>query len=232
MTTKPLGGKAYGSIPHLPNSRMGQGDHHISQGQAMIACQKARDRHDLVIVTEKLDGSCTAVARIGDDIVALGRAGWPASTSQYEQHQLFSCWVRYHQDRLRACLNDGERFVGEWLAQAHGTRYDLPHEPWVVFDLMRGQDRLPFAELLVRAAIGGFTTPRLLHMGGPISVTDIMPMIESSGHGAIDSVEGAVWRIERKDAFGFLCKWVRPGKVDGIYLPEVSNKEAFWNWRP
>ncbi len=27
-------------------------------------------------------------------------------------------------------------------------------------------------------------------------------------------------------------KWVRPDKVDGKYLPEISGKDAVWNWRP
>lgn len=30
---KPLGGKSYGSIPHLPGSRLGPGDHHDNGGK-------------------------------------------------------------------------------------------------------------------------------------------------------------------------------------------------------
>ena len=54
---KPLGRKNYGSIPHLPGSRMGEADHKCSEGQARIATEKARDKHDRVICQEKLDGS-------------------------------------------------------------------------------------------------------------------------------------------------------------------------------
>ena len=43
---KPLGGKAYGSIPHLIGSRVGPGDHHCHEGQARIATEKVRDKHD------------------------------------------------------------------------------------------------------------------------------------------------------------------------------------------
>ena len=50
MRTKPLGRRAYGSIGHLPDSRMGPGDHHVHEGQARICTEKVRDRHDLVIV--------------------------------------------------------------------------------------------------------------------------------------------------------------------------------------
>ena len=45
-------------------------------------------------------------------------------------------------------------------------------------------------------------------------------------------VEGAIWRVERKNKVDFLCKYVRPEKKDGIYLPEISGKEAIWNVNP
>lgn len=51
-------------------------------------------------------------------------------------------------------------------------------------------------------------------------------------HGALDPVEGAVWRIERKGVVDFIVKYVRPDKADGFYLPEISGKEPVWNWKP
>lgn len=64
---KPLGGKAYGSIGHLPHSRLGAGDHSVPDGQSKICCGKTRDKHDRVIVQEKLDGSCCAVALVAGE---------------------------------------------------------------------------------------------------------------------------------------------------------------------
>lgn len=237
VSTKPLGGKAYGHIPHLPGSRMGPGDHHCHEGQARICTERARDRHDRITVTEKLDGSATAVCRVEGQILALGRAGWLAQASPYEQHQLFAAWVRGQEERFREVLEDGERLVGEWLAQAHGTRYALAAEPWVVFDLMRGDQRAPREELLRRAGRGGLLTPRLLHEGGPCSIAQALDLLERVARGATDPVaqdpmEGAVWRVERRGLFDFLAKYVKPGKVDGAYLPEVSGQPAVWNWRP
>src|SRR5947209_7008873 len=103
-TRKPLGVKAYGHIAHLPGSRMGPGDHHCHAGQARIATEKARDRHDRVIVQEKLDGSCMAVARVNGEIIALGRAGYRAVTSRFYQHVLFDGWVRDNYARFDALL--------------------------------------------------------------------------------------------------------------------------------
>jgi len=91
---KPLGHKAYGSIPHLPYSRLGPGDHHIGQGQAEIATKKARDKNDLIIVQEKLDGSNCSVAKINGKIIALGRSGYLAVSTN-------TCWV--FQKKLLTC---------------------------------------------------------------------------------------------------------------------------------
>ena len=54
---KILGFKNYGSIPHLSNSKLGDGDHYINSGQEFILTQKPRDRHDNILVFEKYDGS-------------------------------------------------------------------------------------------------------------------------------------------------------------------------------
>lgn len=232
-STKPLGHRAYGSIGHLPDSRLGPGDHAVHEGQARICTEKARDRHDLITVQEKVDGGCVAVANHEGAIIALGRRGYLAQTSPFEQHQLFADWVRLNEPRFAAVLiYDGERLVGEWLAQAHGTKYDLSHEPFVAFDIMRGHERVTVEELTLRAERAGFVTPSLIHQGGPISVAVVRGYLDQSGHGAIGGAEGAVWRVERRGKVDFLAKWLRPDKVDGCYLPEVSGEEAVWNWRP
>lgn len=40
--SKPLKQKAYGSILHLPNSRMGSGEHCVNAGQTKICTEKVR----------------------------------------------------------------------------------------------------------------------------------------------------------------------------------------------
>lgn len=236
---KPLGSKAYGHIPHLPGSRLGPGDHHCHEGQARILTEKARDKWDRIIVTVKVDGSNVAVARIDGVIVPLIRAGYPACSSPQEQHQLFHQWAMLHQQQFLDCLNDGERLCGEWLALAHGTRYNFAGfscyaylEPFVAFDLMRGGTRATYAELVERAA--QFAVVYDLSDGAPISTEAIKRLLENAPriHGELDPIEGAVWRCERKGKFEFIAKWVRPDKIDGKYLPEISGQPAVWNWRP
>lgn len=234
-TEKPLGRKAYGHIPHLPGSRMGPADHMCHEGQARIATERARDKHDRIIVQEKLDGSCMAVAKIDGKIVALGRAGYAAHTSPFEQHHLFAAWVARNAARFDFILSNGERLVGEWLAQAHGTRYDLTgREPFVPFDIMVGSDRASWQEVLFRTHGADFVTPMVLNdTEHPLSIGEAMAHLGAFGfYGALDPPEGAVWRVERRGRVDFLVKYVRPDKVDGCLLPEVTGESAVWNWRP
>ncbi len=227
---KPLGHKAYGQIPHFRGSRMGPSDKTCEPGHQRIMTDKARDRHDLIIVQEKLDGSNCSVAKLNGKIIALSRAGYTAETSPYALPHHFADWVAKHEARFDALLHDGERIVGEWLIQAHGTRYELSHEPFVVFDIMQKHHRLTYHDFLLRVLPLGFTVPCLIHIGQPYKLEQAKKKIEVSGHGALDTVEGFVYRCERHGKVDFLCKWVRPDKEDGKYLSEISSQEAVWNY--
>lgn len=231
---KPIDGKNYGSIAHLPNSRMGEGDHHCHQGQASILTIKKRDKNDEIIVQEKLDGSNVGILRKGKEIYPITRAGYLANTSPYYQHIVFYKWVLSQKERWLNILKEGERLCGEWLLQAHSTKYNLNHEPFVAFDLMIGQDRLPYDIFLERIKPAQIISPYLIHRGEAISVEEVMKILGDFGfHGAKDKVEGAVWRVERNLKIGkkvdFLCKYVRPEKIDGIYLPERNGGETIFN---
>jgi len=165
-----------------------------------------------------------------------------AVSSPHEQHRHFANWVYRNYDRFWHVLKDKERLIGEWLMQAHGTRYKLWHEPFVVFDLIVDDKRIPYDDFTSR--VHDFIIPTLLHRGCALSIEDAMMKlgIGYGFHGAVDPVEGAVWRVERNKSTGkkdekkrivdFLVKYVRPDKIDGCYLPEQSGMDAVWNCRP
>ena len=227
--SKPLGRKSYGSIGHFPTSRLGTGEHKITDGQYAICTEKARDRHDIIIVQEKLDGSNVGICRVNGEILAITRAGYEAKTSPFEMHHKFGTWVEVNKSRFE-WLDEGERICGEWCIQAHGTRYNFPHEPIIFFDVMRGEERLPYLQFLKRISKGDFITPRLISYGAPVSLDWVLKRLEPSGHGALDKIEGAVWRVERQGKVDYLAKYVRPEKVDGIYLVKDGQQlEPIWN---
>ena len=223
---KPLGKRAYGSIPHLRGSRLGESESHIHEGQERILTEKKRDKHDRIIVTEKLDGSNCAIARLNGDIIPLTRAGYIANTSPFIQHHYFYDWVLNNKRAFSEILKDGEWLSGEWMIQAHGTKYDIEY-PFYIFDLFRDGKRILWEELY---NISFYYLPCpavMMNRYDPVSINDVEKWLGTHGrHGAVDKSEGAVWRCERKGHVDFLAKYVRPNKVDGVYMkiePPVWN---------
>jgi hypothetical protein len=232
-TRKPFAGKAFGSTPHLPNSRLGLGDWSCNDGQAKICTERARDQRDVIYVSEKLDGSCCAVGNVEGNVLALVRAGYLATTSPYEQHHRFADWVAARRSRFQSILKPGQRIAGEWLLQAHGCRYriDRPDELFVPFAVFDGKKRQPFATVQTLADRAGLVPAHLISAGPPCSVEAAMEILGANGHHKCDELpEGAVWVVERDGVFEFTAKFVRPDKVDGKLLPEISGGPEILNW--
>ena len=157
LKLKPIGRKNYGSIPHLHNSKLGEGDYYIGEGQERILTLKARDRHDSILVFEKYDGSNVGVAKVENKIFALTRPGYEASTSPYKQHHYFANWVKKRELLFADMLQNGERITGEWLAQAHGLVYKIEVEPIVFFDYFTpNNERVLFKELRAKQLNTGY----------------------------------------------------------------------------
>jgi len=233
---KPLGGKAYGSIPHLPGSKFGdRRDRGVPAGEALLYLEQPHPG-DQIVVMEKLDGSCCAVLKQNGAIIPLIRNGYPAAGSVWRQHRMFARWVREREDVFAACLSDGDRVVGEWLAQAHGTRYDLTgREPFVVFDYFQGDQRIPAdrAEARVMAHDLAFV-PTLAYGPAAVPIPAALALLGEHGHyGAIDPAEGVVYRRETPGGMVYLAKYVRPEAEPGRYLTGDDDPDtAVWNWPP
>lgn len=231
---KPLGRKSYGSIPHLIGSKLGEGDHHVHEGQHRIAVEKTRDKHDLVIVQEKYDGSNVAVAKINGQIIALTRSGYTAESSPYLQHHYFAKWVEKNNGRFDCLLKPNERLCGEWLLQAHGLKYWIENEPFVAFDIFTSEnERLCYSEFEGRVSLV-FNLPRILWRRNEASqIWAMMSELSRNSTHPITSheiPEGLIYRVERNGKVDFLAKFVRNDFVPGSYLPETSGQSEVFNF--
>lgn len=226
---KPLGGRGYGSTPHLLNSRLGEGDYHIHEGQALILTERARDRYDRIIVTEKLDGSCVTVAKKDGFILPVTRAGYLASESPWRIHRMFAEWVEPRKQRFDEILGEGDRVAGEWLAVAHGTKYAFRSvdELFVGFAIIQGRKkRLLHDEVRYRFSRVDVVGAHVISDGPPLSEQQAMELLGPHGrHNALEQVEGAVWVCERKGGVDFLAKHVVQNKVDGKYLSGIGGND-------
>lgn len=224
--------KAYNSISHLPGSRTGSADRTLDRERTLMLLSLPREPQDEVIVQEKLDGSCVSVANINGEIYALGKEGDLAYLSINPNRQLWAEWVEQEKQRFFKILQPGERIVGEWLAMAHGTRYQLQHEPFVAFDFFnKDNHQLSYDLLLEKIASAHFISPALLHRGTPCSIEKGLALLGQGFHHSIDPPEGLVWKLQRNKKIIFMAKYVRKDKVDGLYLTEKTGKDSIWNWK-
>ena len=224
--SKPLGNKNYGSIPHLSNSKLGDGDHYIHSGQENIMTKNVRDRNDLVIVTQKYDGSNVGIAKKDGKIYALTRSGYEASTSPYKQHHWFSDWVSLNKHYFKQILADGERIVGELLVKTHSEPYLIEYlTPIVFFDWFDScNKRKPFRYLKNT----NLPIPQILHEGYNIEVETALVLQKKfiDKRFYTQCPEGLIYRVERNNEFDFMAKWVRKDFKPGIYL----DNDYAWNY--
>jgi hypothetical protein len=221
--------KNYGSIPHLSTSKLTQqADKRITEGQEIILTKKARDWKDLIIVTEKIDGSNVGIIKQGGRLIPISRAGYDCHSSKYEQHRYFIKWV-YQNENLFSFLPEGWRVCGEWCAQAHGTFYDITDEsPFVAFDIFNDKNiRLLFIDFLQLCLLESIPMVPILHFGQPISVANALKLMGKGHYGNPEKPEGVVYRVEREGRVDFLAKWVRADKEDGKYLDQDIWNQGF-----
>lgn len=235
MGTKAISGKSYGSIPHLPGSKYGnRDDKGCSPEMSLLFTTKKKHNYDTITVTEKLDGSNVGITNINGKYVPINHAGYPAISSPRVQHRLFAIWVYQHITTIKETIpNNGDRICGEWLAQAHGTRYDLTQyrSPFVAFDIIRNNKRIPYTEFRTICTNTGIPPTPLLWKGPePCPIETALSLLGNHGqYGALDLAEGCVWRLERNGEYLAMAKYVRPEKEIGQYLPEKSGKPPVWN---
>jgi hypothetical protein len=230
---KPLGSKGYGSTPHLVGSRVGPADSHVDPTLALIMTRKVRNRHDRIIVTEKVDGSCMTVARIGRWILPVNRAGYLVTDSPWPMQHVFADYVSDRSKMISSILSDGERIAGEWMLQAHGTRHLIedPRDLFVAFSIIGPRGRIPYDDFASRVDSVGIRRAHVISDGPAMSQAGAVAALGETGfHNALEQPEGAVWVLETRGEFNCIAKHVIPEKVDGKYLSSINGGEDTWNY--
>lgn len=228
---KVLTGRNYGSIPHLLDSKLGDHDKYIHKGQDAIIRKGGRDKHDIVHVSLKLDGTNVGVKRDGDDLIPVQRKGYHCKTSPYKQHHEFALFVEANEDQFMALLDDGQRIAGEWMYQASGIRYEIKKHPFFPFDLFNVENkRMPWQDLVLFVGMNSnFEVPPSTSYSfkePQESFDDLVKAWYCNAMPIDDKHEGLVYRVERKGEFDFMAKWVRQDFEAGRYLPGVRGNNT------
>lgn len=226
--SKKLINKSYGSIPHLSTSKLNQqADKKITIGQEEILTIKARDRHDVIIVLEKVDGCNTGILKMSGNVYGVTREGYDVRNSPFRHVRLFQEYVDKYRKRYSSILKEGERICGEWMVKVHSLEYSLPHEPFVAFDIMdTSNKRLIYDDFKKICDNYEVITTGLVHRDTPITIENAMKKLDNGFHGCLEQPEGIVYRCERKGKVDFLAKYVRD-KIDGLYMNDESKYNSY-----
>ena len=208
---KVIGVKNYGSIPHLSSSKLGAGDHFISDGQEKILTQQKRDKHDLIHVLEKYDGSNVGIAKKEGRVYPLTRSGYNAKESKYSQHRDFAEWVYERINFFNEIIPEGCRIVGEWLGSPMGIEYNISDglAPIVFYDVfLANNSRLNLIRSIDLFQSFGLSSARVLHSGESVLPDNLISTLndKDSRFKAKEDPEGMVYRVERKGVFDFAAK--------------------------
>lgn len=221
----------YPAIMHLPGSKFRDAtDKTIGAQEAEWLTVKTKHPTDLVIVTEKVDGCNVGVLRRGNSLYPLIRKGYDVRTNQYEWIRDFAKFVDKNRLRFLHLLSNEERVCGEWMIKTHTIRYDMPHEPFVCFDIITGNKRVRYNTLRERLENSSFVTAGLVHSGGAISTTRAVELLGAGFHGAIGAPEGVVYRYEsQKYGWLFSAKFVSNPLVGDQVLLDSNVESGLMN---
>lgn len=219
---KPLGHRAYGSIPHLPGSKVGEHDKYITEGQARYLTEQKPSKNHRVVVQTKLDGSCVSVAKLDGKLVPIGRAGYLLESAPFPHLVEFCGWVERHAEQFDDLLDEGERVVGEWMNVALSTRYVIDGDISLFrpFDLMTGHNRMGVMAVNLRCQQVGLRPVPILSYGDALSVEAARALQDNPND------EGLVYRMESNGGVDYLAKWVRPDYVPGALLDNPIRNEV------
>lgn len=217
----------YGSISHLPGSKMiDKEDKLLGKDSIKILTERRRDPRDLVIITEKLDGMNCGVFKKMEKLYPLMKKGYDVRCSKYSWIREFSTFVADHANQFSELLNENERICGEWLIKTHTISYNLPHEPFVAFDIIdHNHQRENYERFVIRTEAFGFTRAGLLHIGESMEPEIAMQLLKNGYHGAMEGPEGVVYRYERWDKIEGINKFECLGKF--VANPLVGKEENF-----
>lgn len=227
--------RGYGNIKHLAGSRMkDSGDSLLDAALKPYFTERLQfPKRDIIFITEKVDGANVAVLKNDGKLYPVMRKGYDVRTSEYLFLRRFADFVSDNAARFYGLLNDGERVCGEWMIKTHSLFYVLPHEPFIVFDIISSdgkQIRPSYSDVLARCARHGFTSVGVVWEGSALAVNEALNLLGKGFHGCRSAPEGVVYRYERDGSFEMSAKYVANLSVGGDFLSDDDAYNQWENW--
>lgn len=163
-----------------------------------------------IIITEKLDGSNTAITKNG----VYGRSHGDFSKNPWDNKS----WEIYH--KIKNDLHDGLYIFGEGMYAVHSIEYENLTSFFYILGVRDNNIWIPWSEVEVYSFLLDLPTVPVLFKGVVKSEKELKSIVEdlSKGHSSLGGIrEGVVCRnassFHNDDFISNVIKWVRPNHV-------------------
>lgn len=227
----------FGSIGHITGSKMiDRSDFFLSVEEQTKYIQCKRDKNDLVIITEKIDGMNAGVVKKDGYLYPINRKGYDTRIIGSQHKELavlgngWAKWVDEHYAIYDAILQEDERLVFEYAEYRHTLEYKFKCEP--VFLLAKydaNNKRINYASLTELANKYNLMQPPLLNIGVAVPPEIVIEQYPKGLVGVKGQMEGIVYSYEHKDVHESCAKFVSNpiiGTINPIDRKLRKNKTA------
>ena len=219
----------FGHIGHLAGSKMiDDEDKMLPLDVQNIFVHRKRDKNDIVIVTEKIDGMNAGVVKRAGELYGVNRKGYPVSSMGQIRTELallgkcWEAWIDLHKDIYNDILKDGERLVFENCIIKHTLSYKFHTDPVFLLAKYNADDsRVPYSELRHIGESYGLAMPPLLNYGCAIAPEVILSQYPNGLVGSRDKIEGIVYVYEHDNKFQGSAKYVSNKRI-GTPQPNLT----------
>lgn len=206
----------FGHIGHITGSKMiDSSDSLLSEeDQKKFICCK-RDKNDIVIITEKIDGMNAGVVKKNGLLYPVNRKGYDTRLMgqvRAELRQLgegWAIWVDDHYDLYDSILEEGERLVFEYAEFTHTLEYRFKCDPvFLLAKYDKNNRRLNYAALTELAQKHRIMQPPLLNIGVALPPSIVISQYPNGLIGVKDAIEGIVYSYEHNGEHESCAKFV------------------------
>ncbi|MDF2879685.1 MAG: hypothetical protein K0R54_242 [Clostridiaceae bacterium] len=227
--------KNFGHIGHLWGSKMlDNEDKLLSEVEQRKYTVSKRNKSDVVIITEKIDGMNAGVVKKNGNLYPINRKGYDTRIMGMVQKELellgkeWAIWVDNHYSLYNSILNEGERLVFENCILQHTLKYCFKHEPVFLLAKYNSNNmRINYKELSELAFKNNIQQPPLLNVGIALPAQMIIEQYPKGLVGVKGNIEGIVYNYEHNGKHESCAKFVS-NSIMGTFecIPQYYNKIA------
>lgn len=206
----------FGLIGHLRGSKMiDKEDKLLSEEQQIKYAKRKRDKNDVIIITEKIDGMNAGIVKLNGLLYPINRKGYDVRLMGRLHKEVkllgetWAAWVDEHYSLYDAILDEKEHLVFENCIIQHSLKYKFKCEPVFLLAKYNSKNKkINYKNLTDLAQKNNIQQPPLLNIGIAIPPELIINQYPKGKVGVRGEIEGIVYNYEHNEEHESCAKYV------------------------